>query len=78
VQFLAEIGNVHVDGAGFHAFGAQAPDAHQNLIPGDGSPGMGSQITQELDFPLGEFAALAVVAADARCSGSKSGCRSVM
>ena len=65
-QLVAEVGDVHVDGAGDQAARVQVPDVLEDLVSRDGSVGVGGKVTEELDFPDGEFIPLAVVVADFR------------
>ena len=60
-QLIAQAGNVHVDGAGFHLLRLDMPDACEQLVPGDSAIGVGSQVQQKIDFALGQVGGGAVV-----------------
>ena len=49
-QLRAEIGNVHIDGAGGTRTGGKPPDPQENFPAAEGTAGVRGKITQNRDF----------------------------
>ena len=60
-EFFPQADNVHVDGAGWQAIGADSPDVRQQLLAGDRPAGVVDEVAEQLDFPLGKLAPRAVL-----------------
>jgi hypothetical protein len=65
-QLAAEVGDVHVDGAGDKTPRVQPPDVLEDFVARDRPVSVGGKITEEFDLADGEFIALAAVVADLR------------
>ena len=55
---------MHIDGAGAVGAGGETPDAEEDFLAAEGAAGMGGEITEHRDLPLGQGLAGAVVVAD--------------
>jgi len=63
-QFVAQMRDVHVDGAGFDPFRVEPPDTAQDLLAGNGASRIGSQVAEQFHLARGKFDAGAIVETD--------------
>ena len=66
MEFAAEIGDVHVDGARDEPARVQVPDLLEDFVARDGAVRVRREITEQICFATGQFIALAVVMPDFR------------